>query len=405
VRARAGCGTIIPVFANATGVMTQTVQKSKVGLILAGGGARAAYQVGVLKAIAEMLPPDCPNPFPILCGTSAGAINATTLAIYARRFQEGVRRLVVVWRNFHAHQVFRTDAMSVFGNGLRWLMAIVFGGLGRHNPIALLDREPLQRLLRQTLPCERIQASIDAGALHALSVTVSGYGSGQSVTFFQGISTLAPWRRARRLGSAANITIDHLMASSAIPFLFSAVRINREYFGDGSMRQIAPISPALHLGAERVLVIGVRHEGAAASLRADGEEYPSLAQIAGHVLNSIFLDSLETDIERLRRINKTISLIPEDHLRESDVTLRNVEVLVISPSEDLEKIAARHAHHLPWTIRSLLASLGAFNRRGANLISYLLFERPYCRELIDLGYRDAIRRKDEILRFLEVSPS
>ncbi len=385
--------------------MTETVHRSKVGLILAGGGARAAYQVGVLKAIAELLPPDCPNPFPIVCGTSAGAINATTLAIYARRFQEGVRRLVVVWRNFHVHQVFRTDSLSVLANGLRWLGAIVFAGLGRHNPIALLDREPLQQLLRQTIPCEQIQASIDAGALHALSVTVSGYGSGQSVTFFQGVSSLAPWQRSRRIGSAANITIDHLMASSAIPFLFPAVRINREYFGDGSMRQIAPISPALHLGADRVMVIGVRHEGGVGPVRVNGDEYPSLAQIAGHVLNSIFLDSLEADIERLRRINKTISLIPTDHLHEGGVTLRSVDVLVISPSEDLEKLAARHAHHLPWTIRSLLASLGAFNRKGSNLISYLLFERPYCRDLIDLGYGDAMRRKDEILRFLEMPPA
>jgi len=385
--------------------MTETMHRSKVGLILAGGGARAAYQVGVLKAIAEMLPPDSPNPFPIVCGTSAGAINATTLAIYARRFQEGVRRLTLVWRNFHVHQVFRTDALSVLANGLRWLGAIVFAGLGRHNPIALLDRAPLQRLLSQTMPVEHIQASIDAGALHALSVTVSGYGSGQSVTFFQGVSSLAPWQRSRRIGSAANITIEHLMASSAIPFLFSAVRINREYFGDGSMRQIAPISPALHLGADRVMVIGVRYEGGIGPLRADGDEYPSLAQIAGHVLNSIFLDSLDADIERLRRINKTISLIPADHLRDGGVTLRSVDVLVVSPSDDLEKLAARHAHHLPWTIRSLLASLGAFNRKGSNLISYLLFERPYCRDLIDLGYGDAMRRKDEILRFLEMPPA
>ncbi|HYA37889.1 MAG TPA: patatin-like phospholipase family protein [Candidatus Methylomirabilis sp.] len=385
--------------------MTETVHRSKVGLILAGGGARAAYQVGVLKAIAEMLPPDSANPFPIVCGTSAGAINATTLAIYARRFQEGVRRLTLVWRNFHVHQVFRTDALGVMGNGLRWLAAIVFGGLGRQNPIALLDRTPLHRLLSQTMPCEDIQASIEAGALHALSVTVSGYGSGQSVTFFQGASSLTPWRRARRIGCAANITIDHLMASSAIPFLFSAVRINREYFGDGSMRQIAPISPALHLGADRVMVIGVRYDGGVGSVRVDGDEYPPLAQIAGHVLNSIFLDSLEADIERLRRINKTISLIPADHLREGGVTLRNIDVLVISPSEDLEKLAARHAHHLPWTIRSLLSSLGAFNRKGSNLISYLLFERPYCRDLIDLGYGDAMQRKNEILQFLEVPPA
>ena len=376
--------------------------KPRVGLVLAGGGARAAYQVGVLKAIAEMLPRDTPNPFPILCGTSAGAINATTLAIYATRFQEGVRRLVYVWRNFTVHQVFRADTLGVMGNGLRWLAAMMLGGLGRQNPHALLDRAPLRQLLKQTMPCKKIQESIDAGAVHALSVTASGYGSGQSVTFYQGVSSLTTWRRARRVGCAANITIDHLMASSAIPFLFSAEKINREYFGDGSIRQIAPISPALHLGADRVLVVGVRNEVTSPSVRAETDEYPSLAQIAGHVLNSIFLDSLEADLERLQRINKTISLISSDQLREGGVTLRSVDVLVIAPSEDLEKIAARHAHHLPRTIRFLLRGLGAFNRHGSNLVSYLLFEKPFCRELIDLGYKDAMHRKEEILRFLEV---
>lgn len=379
-----------------------TMDKPKTGLILAGGGARAAYQVGVLRAIAEMLPPDSPNPFPILCGTSAGAINATTLAIYATRFREGVRRLSHVWRNFHVHQVFRVDARGVLASGLRWSAAMLLGGLGQRNPHALFDRAPLRRLLQRTMPCEKIQQSIEAGALHALSVTASGYGSGQSVTFYQGVSSLTAWRRARRVGAAANITIDHLMASSAIPLVFAASRINREYFGDGSMRQIAPISPALHLGAERVLVVGVRHEAPPVPARADINEYPSLAQIAGHVLNSIFLDSLEADLERLQRINKTISLIPSEQLREGGVTLRKVDVLVISPSADLEKIAARHAHHLPRTVRFLLRGLGAFNRNGSNLVSYLLFEKPFCRELIDLGYQDAMHRREEILRFLDM---
>lgn len=379
--------------------------KPKVGLVLAGGGARAAYQVGVIKAIAEMLPPDSSNPFPILCGSSAGAINATTLAIYATRFHEGVRRLTYVWRNFNVHQVFRADVAGVMSNGLRWVAAMLLGGLGRRNPQSLLDRAPLRRLLQHTMPCARIQESIDSGALYALSVTASGYGSGQSVTFYQGVPSLTSWKRARRVGSAANITIDHLMASSAIPFVFAAEKINREYFGDGSMRQIAPISPALHLGADRVLVVGVRQEAQPRSALAETEEYPSLAQIAGHVLNSIFLDSLEADLERLQRINKTIGLISAQQLREGGITLRKVDVLVISPSEDLEKIAARHAHELPQTIRFLLRGLGALNRHGSNLVSYLLFERPYCRELINLGYKDAMHRKEEILRFLEPPPA
>lgn len=375
-------------------------EKTKTGLILAGGGARAAYQVGVLKAIAEMLPRDSPNPFPILCGTSAGAINATTLAIYATHFHEGVRRLVYVWRNFKVEQVYRADVLGVMATGLRWFGTMVLGGLGHGNPSALLDRAPLRRLLYRTLPFARIQDSIDAGALHALSVTASGYTSGQSVSFFQGVSSLTPWQRVRRIGSEANITLNHLMASSAIPFLFEAVKINREFFGDGSMRQGAPISPALHLGADRVLVVGVRHAAESLPERSAPEDYPSRAQIAGHVLNSIFLDSLDTDLERLERINKTISLIPESVLRKNHVGLRKVEVLVVAPSEDLEKIAARYAHHLPRSIRFLLRGLGVFNSHGSALVSYLLFEKPFCRELINLGYKDAMHRKEEILRFL-----
>ena len=293
--------------------MTQNTERDKpvVGLILSGGGARAAYQVGVLKAIATMLPEGAPNPFPVICGSSAGAINAAALAIYATRFHEGVHRLVHVWRNFRVDQVFRADARGILLNGLRWGAALLFlGGLGRRNPHALLDRAPLRRLLQARLPCERIRDAIGAGALRALSITCSGYGSGQSVTFYQGVGTIAPWNRVRRIGCPAAITYDHLMASSALPLIFAAEKINREYFGDGSMRQASPLSPALHLGAERVLVIGLRQETKAAPVRENGGEYPPLAQIAGHVLNSIFLDSLDADIERLRRINRTVAMIP-----------------------------------------------------------------------------------------------
>jgi len=374
--------------------------KPTVALIMAGGGARAAYQVGVLKAIAAILPNDKNNPFQIICGTSAGAINATAIAVYARDFADAVRRLNFVWKNFRVHHVFRADPWGIIKTGARWLSTLMLAGLGKHNPQALFDRTPLEGLLDKLMPCDRIQASIDAGALCALSITASGYGSGQSVTFFQGIDSLEPWARARRIGAKAQITRDHLMASSAIPFLFSAVKVNREYFGDGSMRQIAPISPALHLGADKVFVIGVRHENNGTGVRPEAQEYPSLAQIAGHVLNTIFLDALEADLERLQRINRTVSLIPPEYLHEKAVTLRRVDTFFISPSRDIEPIALKHAHHLPRALRMLLRGVGAAQRHGANLLSYLLFERPYCRELIALGYADAMARKQEILEFL-----
>jgi NTE family protein len=376
--------------------------QQKIGLILTGGGSRAAYQVGVLKAIAEILPRASRSPFAIICGTSAGALNAATLAIHARDFRKGVKYLLNVWKNFHVEEVYRTDLVGVVKNTARWLAGLILSGFGYNklNHISLLDNAPLVELLEQTLPCEKIQDSIDSGSLHALSITASGYGSGHSVAFYQGVEGIQPWKRARRVGVPTQIGIDHLLASAAIPFIFPAVHVHREHFGDGSMRQLAPISSALHLGAERVLVVGMGAGGNAdaESARSPIDEYPSLAQIAGHALDSIFLDSMEVDLERLHRINRTVSMIPEA-LRPS-VNLRHVDVLVISPSQPLEKIAERYLKNMPWTIRLLLRSVGVTRRRGANLVSYLLFDKSYCRALIDLGYRDAMERKEEIASFL-----
>jgi NTE family protein len=375
----------------------------KIAVIMSGGGARAAYQVGVLRAVARILPRGTPNPFPIICGASAGAINAAALAVYANNFQQAVRRLERVWANFHVEHVFRTDSSGMVRNWARWMAAMVVGGLGKHNPTALLDRAPLRRLLERYVPCERIQRSIDAGWLQALCITASGYSSGQSVSFYQGVSGLASWKRTTRVGAPTVITLDHLMASSAIPLVFEAVKIHREYFGDGSMRQIAPISPALHLGANKVLVIGVRQETNGQAPRPSASAaYPTLAQIGGHVLSSIFLDALEADLERLRRINETVRLIPPaERARANDRTvhLQPAEALFIAPSQNIGEIAARHRREFPRSVRFLLRGIGAWQRSAGDLLSYLLFEEPYCRELIDLGDHDATRRSAEIEAF------
>ena len=372
--------------------------KPRAGLVLTGGGARAAYQVGVVKAVRDVVGNPAKNPFPILCGTSAGAINATTLAVFADNFTRAVGNLLEVWENMHCHHVYRTDAAHIMRSGARWLSAMML--LSRHNPVSLLDSAPLRDMLERTLPFERIQDHIDAGALYAVSVTASGYTTGQSVSFFQGGSGLEGWERNQRIGAAVTLKLEYLLASSALPFIFPAVKVHREYFGDGSVRQIAPISPALHLGADRVLVVGTGRQ-TPDQARARSNVYPSVAQIAGHALNSIFLDGLSVDLERLERINKTVSLIPPDKLSNAKLPLRPVKVLFISPSQPLERIAARFVHELPATVRFILRPTGALNRSGSNLVSYLLFEESFCRTLIDLGYQDTVAREKEVREFFE----
>jgi len=372
--------------------------KARAGLVLIGGGARAAFQVGVLKAVRDILGSPARNPFPILCGTSAGAIDITALAVFADHFSRGVGNLLEVWENMHCHHVYRTDTPSIMRSGARWLGAMML--LSRQNPVSLLDNAPLRDMLERNLDFERIQQHIDSGALYAASVTASGYTTGQSVSFFQGRSGLEGWERNQRIGAAVSLKLDYLLASSALPFIFPAVKVHREYFGDGSVRQIAPISPALHLGADRVLAVGTGRQSPDQA-RARSNTYPSLAQAAGHALNSIFLDGLSVDIERLERINRTVSLVPADTLAAAGVALRPVKILFITPSQPIERIAARFVHELPRSVRFILRPTGALNRSGSSLASYLLFEEPFCRALIDLGYQDTASREKEVQEFFK----
>lgn len=372
----------------------------KMALLLAGGGARAAYQVGVLRALNEILPERSANAFPIICGTSAGAVNAAALAVHADSLDRAVTSLLEVWRNFEPHHVYRSDLPGVFANSMRWLGGFVLGAFLRNRRISLLDNRPLESLLARRLDFARIANNIAAGTLDAVAITCSGYTSGQSCTFFEGNEALSGWKRSQRVGIRTRLRVEHLMASSAIPFVFPAYALNREFFGDGSMRQMAPVSPALHLGADRVVVVTTARIRSDAPERTRGTVYPSLAQIAGHMMNSIFLDSLAVDIERLERINRTVSCVPPDVLQRNGLTLHHVDVLVLAPSQPLEAIALKHVANLPWTIRFLLRTIGAMRRAGATFASYLLFERGYCNELIDLGYRDTLERRDEVEAFL-----
>lgn len=367
---------------------------------MSGGGARAAYQVGVIKALAKIVPKQSANPFPILCGTSAGAINATALACYAHNFREGVVRLEKVWRHFHVDQVYRADLPGVLARVARMFAAMLWGGRGRRLPASLLDNKPLERLLREMMPMHQIQHAIASEDLMALCISATGYSSGESISFFQAAQHVKTWRRNGRIGSATILNVHHLLASAAIPIVFPAVKINREYFGDGAIRQPHPISPALHLGANRILAIGAAKPEEDEAERQQSDSYPSIAQILGQMYNSSFLDSLATDLEFLEKINECLEMIPDQTLQEKQVKIKPVETLVINPSQEINIIASKHAHHIPPTMKFFLGGIGAMKRSGSTVLSYLLFEKPFTSELIDLGYEDAMNRETVIRQFL-----
>ncbi len=374
----------------------------KNALILSGGGARAAYQVGVLKALAEILPVGACNPFPIICGTSAGAINAVTLAAHEGCFQAAVAELEEVWGNLEPHDVYRYGWWEMTKGLGRFAQSLFNQGVGVHRPIALLDNAPLRELIKRTVKFKQIDRAIARGDIEAVSVTAMGYTSGQSVCFFQGKLEMESWHRHRRIGRRTLLNADHLMASSAIPTLFPATKIEHEYFGDGALRQLSPISPALHLGADRVFIIGVSNNpGRQAQHRVRPSRHsPSMAQIIGHMFTSAFVDSLESDIERLERINELLELIPEDVRREKFPHLRPVEKLVVSPSEQIDKIAGRKVRYLPKSLRFFLRNTGATaSGGGATAASYLLFTKPFIDELIALGYRDTMWNREAMEKF------
>jgi NTE family protein len=369
--------------------------KPVVGLILPGGGARGAYQAGVIKAAGEIAGHDS-NPFPVISGTSAGAINAAVLASHARDFKAAVQRLDHFWSTMHCARVYRTDAWTVLRSGMQWAASLALGGRLVPHPKSLLDNQPLRGFLEEVLDLGGIEEGIGYGALQGLSITASGYTCASAVSFYQATKMIDPWSRARRHGLPSTIGVNHLLASAALPLLFPAERIGNEYFGDGGMRMLAPLSPAIHLGADRLLIITTRDEHPDPSPMAPAP-YPSLGEIGGYLLDTIFMDTLNADINRLRRINKTLRRVPEDQRIASG--LKNIETLVIRPSRDLREVTHQHMSDIPRAVRTLLRSLGGWGRDW-RMASYLLFEAPYCQELLNLGYEDGMRQGDELADFL-----
>ena len=366
-------------------------------LVLTGGGARGAYQAGVLAGIADRGGDDLS--FPIITGVSAGGINAAGLASHRGSFGERTDHLREAWLQLDVGHVFRSGFGSIGGSLVRWATKIGSGGRVPLTVHGLLDTKPLRNYLRSVIDFSGIGDNIAAGRLQALALSVTGYATGRTITFVQGAEGIPGWVRARRRSRHGRIGVEHVMASTALPMIFPAIQLGDEFFGDGSIRQSAPLAPAVHLGASRLLSISVRYPASENEREVPQiRGYPPPAQILGMIMHGVFIDALENDAERLERINRTLALLPAG-TRHPD-GLRPIEILLLRPSRDLGKMSADLIGCLPRSLRLLARGLGASRTTTPDFLGYLLFERPYVERLMQLGFDDARARWDDIERFL-----
>lgn len=369
-------------------------------LVLSGGGARGAYQAGVLRGMVDLGLLGESGGFDVLVGSSAGAINAAMLAAHAQDFPEAVERLVRIWSEIEAQQVFRTDLRSLGGIGMKWIRDLSFGGaLRRVAPKCLLDTAPLRELLLEHIAFEEIDRNIDEGHLRAFALPATDLYTADGVVFLDAPADVPLWRRGRWSIERARIRVDHVMASSAIPIFFPSVEIEGRHFGDGSVRNTAPLSPAINLGADRILAIGVRR-GSAETGQVRHSRPPSIAQVAGTLLDSVMLDAIGIDVEHSERVNQSVI---STSTNDGDQSFRRIEVLWMSPTRHFQDIAREFADRIPPSVRYLMRGLGS-DEETNELASYLLFDGAFCQRLIEIGREDVKARSGEIREFMAQGP-
>jgi len=372
--------------------------KKKIGLILTGGGARGAYQVGVTRAIYEIAK-ERHHLFEVISGNSAGAINSMYLSANAENWDKATEGLIKIWETIKPQNVYDLRGKTITDLGMKWVTGTMFGGLtsGGTHINYLLDTKPLRKLINTEVDFEKIKDNLNQKHLHGVSLSTTNYNSGSSVIFYQGAPSIKDWSRSDRFSHRCDLTPDHLMASSAIPFFFPPIKIGESYYGDGCIRQTTPLSPAIHLGATKLIAIGVRfphQDGVMKSLAFSPFQNPTIGQIAGVMLNAIFLDSLESDVERLIKTNTLIE-------KGADHEFKTLPILMLRPSRDLGKMTQKLGDELPIMLRYLLKGIGVSENEGLDLLSYLSFDPSYTKPLIDLGYQDTYKVKDEVLKFID----
>jgi NTE family protein len=379
------------------------------GLVLTGGGARAAYQVGVIKALAELSQSET-SPFKVITGVSAGAINGGYLMSNADQFQIAAQKLVELWVGLTSERIYRSDAGAVASLGSKWLNTLGMGGVfSQKRANHLLNTDPLRELLQNELRLDRVPGFIQEGILKGVAFSATNYLTGTAISFFDGDEKIQPWMRSTRFGERVTLTVEHVMASSAIPVFFPPVRLDGALFGDGCIRLTSPLSPAIHLGSDRIIAIGIRYfrseEKTVELNRTLKREDLSIAEIGGVLLNAVFLDSLETDIERMTRINRTLSILTAEQKQNMAMPLKEIPVLALRPSQDLGQLARGTLKEFPRLIRFLLRGVGAKEDKGWDLLSYLAFEKVYTEQLVDLGYQDTLRKREMVLEFMFGDPN